>query len=90
MTLHDIAVVTVVFTDNAYGNVMRSQQDEFDDHVLGVQLTNPDFVALAESFGVRGARATDAAALEAELASALASDKPAVIEVPVSPMERRY
>ena len=90
MTLHDIAVVTVVFTDNAYGNVMRSQQEDFDDHVMGVQLTNPDFVALAESFGVHGARATDAAGLEAELSKALASDKPAVIEVPVGPMERRY
>ena len=34
--------------------------------------------------------AEDAAELEAELSKALASDKPAVIEVPVGPMERRY
>ena len=54
--LHDIAVTVVVFNDNAYGNVKRSQQEDFGGRLVGVDLRNPDFVRLSESFGVRGAR----------------------------------
>jgi acetolactate synthase-1/2/3 large subunit len=90
LTLHGIGVVTVVFTDNAYGNVMRSQIEDYDNHVTGVQLTNPDFVKLAEAFDVSGARATGADQLRREVARAIEADKPALIEVPVGEMERRY
>ena len=63
--LHDIAVTVVVFNDDAYGNVKRSQQEDFGGRLVGVDLRNPDFVKLSESFGVRGVRAHDAAALRA-------------------------
>jgi thiamine pyrophosphate-dependent acetolactate synthase large subunit-like protein len=62
---HGIGLVTAVFSDNAYGNVRRTQAEQFENRVLGSDLVNPDFVALAESFGVRGARATTPAELEA-------------------------
>ena len=39
-----------------YGNVKRSQQEDFGGRLFGVDLRNPDFVRLSESFGVRGAR----------------------------------
>ena len=51
---YGINAVGIVFNDNAYGNVLRAQMEEFDGHVLGTQLHNPDFVALAESFGANG------------------------------------
>ena len=41
-----------------------AQEEEFDNRVMGTKLHNPDFVALAKSFGVRGVLAEDAAALE--------------------------
>jgi acetolactate synthase I/II/III large subunit len=84
---HGIGLVTVVFSDNAYGNVRRTQVQQFDSRVLGSELLNPDFVGLAESFGVRGARATTPAELEGLLREALSDiSEPAVIEVPVGPM----
>ena len=88
--LHDIAVTVVVFNDNAYGNVKRSQQEDFGGRLVGVDLRNPDFVRLSESFGVRGARATDPAALQRELERAFAGDEPVLIEVPVGELERVY
>ncbi len=88
--LHDIAVTVVVFNDNAYGNVKRSQREDFGDRLVGVDLRNPDFVRLSESFGVRGARVQDAAALRQELERAFAGDEPVLIEVPVGELERVY
>jgi acetolactate synthase-1/2/3 large subunit len=48
----NIAVVTLVFNNNAYGNVRRDQRERFDGRVVASDLVNPDFVKLAESFGI--------------------------------------
>ena len=87
---YGINVVVIVFNDNAYGNVLRAQIEQFDEHVLGTELYNPDFVKLAEAYGVRGVRARDAEQLESVLREALEADAPAVIEVPVGKMDRQY
>ncbi|SMY09341.1 thiamine pyrophosphate-dependent enzyme [Flavimaricola marinus] len=80
---HGINVVAVVFNNSAYGNVRRDQQTVYDSRLIGADLENPDFVALAESFGVKGIKATDPAELRAALEEALAANAPVVIEVPV-------
>jgi acetolactate synthase-1/2/3 large subunit len=80
---YGINLVTVLFNNNAYGNVLRDQARLFDGRVLGSRLRNPDFVKLAESFGMAGVRASSPAQLCRELEVALASDAPALIEVPV-------
>eukprot|EP01035_Chromulina_nebulosa_P067810 gene67810-92906_t len=54
----NIGVVTLVFNNNAYGNVRRDQLTVFDGRVTAADLVNPDFVKLAESFGVAAARVT--------------------------------
>ena len=87
---YGVNVVVIVFNDNAYGNVLRAQMEEFDGHVLGTRLRNPDFVALARSYGARGARADGAHELEAALGDALAADAPTLIEVPLGRLERVY
>ncbi|PCI45980.1 MAG: hypothetical protein COB49_09430 [Alphaproteobacteria bacterium] len=78
---YNIAVVTVIFNNSAYGNVRRDQQTQYDNHLIGSELKNPDFVKLAESFGVAGYRVTSPAELKPVLARALALGKPVVIEV---------
>ena len=87
---YGINVVVIVFNDNAYGNVLRAQIEQFDGHVLGTELYNPDFVKLAEAYGVHGVRVHDAGQLESVLREALAADAPRVIEVPVGKMDREY
>ena len=87
---YGIAVVVVVCNDNAYGNVLRAQQEEFGGRVVGTRLRNPDFPALAAAFGVSGTRVSDAETLRRAVAAALEADAPALIEVPLGPLQRRY
>jgi acetolactate synthase I/II/III large subunit len=86
-----IDLITVVFNDNAYGNVRRAQVEQFDGRVLGSELLNPDFVGLAESFGVRGARCSSPDELRGLLREAFdGSSGPLLIDVPVPPMPNPF
>jgi len=84
---YNIGLVTVVFDDKAFGNVKRIQKEQFDGHLIGSELVNPDFVRLAEAFGIPGLRVDSPAKLEAALREALSGDTPCLIEVPVGEME---
>ena len=79
---HGIRLATVVFNNQAYGNVLRDQKEKFAGRVCGAELTNPDFVKLAESFGAAAYRASTPESFRRALEAALAADVPAVIEVP--------
>jgi acetolactate synthase-1/2/3 large subunit len=88
---YGIGLVTVVFNDQAYGNVRRSQVEQFDGRLLGTDLLNPDFVGLAESFGVRGARATTPGELQGLLRETLGGGaEPVLIDVPVGVMPNPF
>ncbi len=87
---YGINAIAIVFNDNAYGNVLRAQIEDFDDHIIGTRLHNPDLVAMAESFGVPASRAEEAEELGSALADAIDRDEPALIEVPVGMMEREF
>ena len=81
---HHIRAITVVFNDNAFGNVRRIQQERFGiERTIASTLVNPDIVAFAESFGCLGLRANDPHELGDALRTAMAHDGPVVIEVPV-------
>jgi acetolactate synthase I/II/III large subunit len=78
-----IGVVTLVFNNNAYGNVRRDQREHFDGHVVAADLVNPDFVKLAESFGVKAARVTSPDQFRPALEKALADGGPYLIDIEV-------
>ena len=80
---HAIAAVAVVFNDNAYGNVRRYQIENYNNRTIASDLASPDFVQMARSFGIGGARVTTPEALEAELRRAIAAETPALFEVPI-------
>jgi acetolactate synthase-1/2/3 large subunit len=80
---HGINVIAIVFNNGAYGNVLRDQRDSYQGHYLGSELTNPDFVRLAESFGALAYRATTPDELRVRLAESMNAERPVVIEVPV-------
>jgi acetolactate synthase-1/2/3 large subunit len=78
-----IGVVTLVFNNNAYGNVRRDQRQRFDGRVVAADLVNPDFVKLAESFGVGAARVTSPDHFRPALEKALADGGPYLIAIEV-------
>jgi acetolactate synthase-1/2/3 large subunit len=79
---HNIAVVVVVFDNSAFGNVKRIQQERYGNRLIASDLHNPDFVRLADAFGVASFKATDAAQLEDALHKAFALNAPALVHVP--------
>ncbi len=77
-----IPLITVLFNNNAYGNVRRDQQTVFG-RTIASDFANPDFELLAKAYGVTYARAGNAAELEAAITAALPNTCPTLIEVPV-------
>jgi acetolactate synthase-1/2/3 large subunit len=84
---YNVPVVVVVVADGALLAIKASQIKSYGGRMIDTQLVNPDFVKLAESFGVAGSRAESLGHFESLLGSAIASDKPALIEVPMSDQE---
>jgi acetolactate synthase I/II/III large subunit len=80
---YGINLVTLVFNNQSYGNVYRDQLQQFGGRLLGSELVNPDFVALAESFGVSASSVSSPEALRPALERGLAADCPVLIEVKV-------
>ena len=78
---HGINLITIVFNNSAYGNVMRDQKRMFDGRDSGSALRNPDFLAYAKSFGVPAWRVTNADGLRSALKQALTARTPTFIEV---------
>ena len=82
---YNINLVTIVFNNSSYGNVLRDQRNVYKGREIGSSLTNPDFVKLAESFGATGYLAKTPAALKTALEKGFAQSGPVLIEVPSEP-----
>ncbi|WP_316164388.1 MULTISPECIES: thiamine pyrophosphate-dependent enzyme [unclassified Bradyrhizobium] len=80
---YNIGVVTLVFNNNSYGNVRRDQRERFDGRVVASDLVNPDFVTLAESFGVAASKVTSPDQFKSALETALAHGGPYLIDIEV-------
>ena len=80
---HQIPLVTIIFNNDAYGNVRTMQIRDYDERVIATDLVNPDFVKLGESFGAKAFRAEDERQLRAALRYGFASELPTIIEVPI-------
>jgi len=82
---YNIPVVAIIFADGAFGNVRRMQQELYDNRTIASNLTNPDFVALAESFGCAAYRVETPEEMAKTLPEAFRQPVPTVIEVPFPP-----
>jgi acetolactate synthase-1/2/3 large subunit len=83
---HRIGLVTIVFNDNAYGNVRRIQNVDYNGRTIASDLVNPNYLKLADAFGVTGRRAENPAELRIALRESIKADEPTLIEVPVDAM----
>ena len=80
---HKIPLVTIIFNNDAYGNVRTMQIRDYDERVIATDLLNPDFVKLGEAFGANAFRAETEKQLRAALRYGFASDLPTIIDVPI-------
>ncbi len=80
---HNIPLVTIVFSDGAYGNVRRIQKESYGGRTIASDLRNPDFQKLADAFGVAPFRAETPDALRCAIKEAYDINGPSLIEVPI-------
>jgi acetolactate synthase-1/2/3 large subunit len=75
-------IVNVIWENRQFGSIVWKQDKKFGEH-FGVDFTNPDFVKLAESFGLPGWRCESADDFGARLRHALTLDVPSLIVLPI-------
>ncbi|HEU4977969.1 MAG TPA: acetolactate synthase large subunit [Solirubrobacteraceae bacterium] len=76
------AFVNVVWENRQYGSIVWKQEKRFGAH-FGTDFTNPDFVKLAEAFGMPAWRCESTEDFGRHLNHALGLDKPSLIVVPI-------
>lgn len=77
-----VAFTVLVFNDNDYG-LISWKQAMSRGRSTGTRLTNPDFKAYAESFGIPGYRPRTLEELAQQLREAVTSRKLCVMEIPI-------
>jgi acetolactate synthase I/II/III large subunit len=75
-------VVNLVWENGQFGSIAWKQDQKFGRH-FDVDFGNPDFVKLADAFGMPAWRCTSAGELRQRLVDALALDLPSLIVVPI-------
>ena len=75
-------IVNVIWENRQFGSIVWKQDKKFGRH-FGVDFTNPDFVKLAEAFGMPGFRCESVEDVGANLRKALALDVPSIVVVPI-------
>jgi acetolactate synthase-1/2/3 large subunit len=83
---HRARVVFLVSNNNSYGTIRLHQERVYPGRTIATDLSNPDFVALARSFGIPASRASTTEQLAPCLATALrqAGSGPALVEITTS------
>jgi acetolactate synthase I/II/III large subunit len=76
------AFVSVIWEDRAFGSIVWKQEKRFGGH-FGADFQNPDFVKLAESFGMPAWRCESPDEFPERLEQALAADLPSLIALPI-------
>ncbi len=82
---YDLAVVTLVVNNGMYGTIRMHQERHYPGRVSGTDLVNPDFAALARAYGAYGATVERTDEFPAAFEEALASGRPALLELLVDP-----
>jgi acetolactate synthase-1/2/3 large subunit len=76
------ATVNIVWENREFGSIVWKQDRKFGRH-FGVDFTNPDFVALGESFGLPSWRCESIDDFSEHLDRALGLDVPSLIVLPI-------
>jgi acetolactate synthase-1/2/3 large subunit len=81
---HRIPVTAVIFNDSTHTAVKAAQKRSYPGRYVAVDLVNPDYVKLADAYGIQGIRAESPEALSEALVAARSSEMPVIIDVPIN------
>ena len=76
---YNIPVIIIIANNGTFGTIRMHQEREYPERISGTALTNPDFAAMAESFGAHGETVQKTAEFEGAFTRALNAGRPAVI-----------
>ena len=82
---YELPIVVLLVNNGMYATIRMHQERQFPGRVIGTDLDNPDFPALARAYGAYGERVERTGDFEAAFERALASRRPSVLELPVDP-----
>ena len=82
---YGIPILVIVLDNGMYGTIRMHQEREYPGRVSATQLKNPDFAALARSYGGHGERVERTEAFADAFERAMASGKPAILHCMVDP-----
>jgi acetolactate synthase-1/2/3 large subunit len=80
-----LSVVFIVVNNGMYGTIRMHQEREYPARVYATALENPDFAALARAYGLHGETVATTSEFGPAFERALASGKPALLEVRIDP-----
>ncbi|WMX53278.1 acetolactate synthase large subunit [Peribacillus sp. R9-11] len=81
-----VPIVIMIWRDGRYGMIEWEQKNKLG-HSSNIQFNNPDFVALARSYGAKGYKVKKAAELTTVLQKAISEDGPVIVECEVDYQE---
>ena len=82
---YGLAVIFIVVDNRMYGTIRMHQERSYPGRPSGTDLVNPDFAALARSFGLWAATAASAEEFAAAFEQALTEKRPSLIHAKVDP-----
>jgi acetolactate synthase-1/2/3 large subunit len=80
-----LPIVVIVVNNGMLATIRMHQERRFPRRVMGTDLVNPDFVALARAYGAHGERVEHADAFPGAFARAREAGRPALVELVTDP-----
>ncbi len=82
---YQLPVIVIVVNNGHLGTIRMHQEMRYPGRVINTELTNPDFVTYAQSFGLWAERVTDTDQFAAAFERARSSGRPALLELITDP-----
>jgi acetolactate synthase-1/2/3 large subunit len=78
---YGVKTIIVLLNNSMFGTIRMHQEREYPQRVMGTELNNPNFAALAQAYGYAGVRITRTDEFEPALLAALSRKQGTLIEV---------
>ena len=79
-----IAPVILIINNSSYGTIRMHQEREYPARVLGTEIVNPDYMAIASAYGFHGERVTHTEEFAAAYERACAAPNGGIVEIVTS------